>query len=137
MEAVVRGRTLIGTRFVSQGRDPTRGMDCVGLILAAFAIAPGTAADDYRLSGEHRDAIAAGLFERFRRVPRTRIAPGDVLLLRGGARHWHLGIWTGSGLLHADAQRRMTLERPGSPEWPIAAVYRARVRKRRGGSWQR
>ena len=129
MAAVARGRALIGTRFVAQGRDPETGVDCVGLALHAFAIGRDTVPDDYRLSGVHRATILGGAASLFRRVSRLNPVPGDMLLLKPGARQWHLGIWTGGGLLHADARRRMVVERPGAPEWPVAAAFRARVRK--------
>ena len=136
MEAVAAGRALIGVPFLAQGRDRARGIDCVGLVLETYAVDPDAMPDDYRLSGDHRAAIAAHLGPRFWRVARTRMRAGDLVLMRVGDRQWHLGMWTGEGLLHADARRRRVVERPGLPEWRIAAVYRARVRRKRVTSWQ-
>ena len=132
MAAVTRGRRLIGTRFVAQGRDPAVGVDCIGLAVHAYRIEGCRVPADYRLAGDHRAAILGFVLPLFRRVPRRRIALGDFLLLKPGALQWHIGIWTGDGLLHADARRRMVVERPGLPEWPVAAAFRARVRKNKG-----
>lgn len=132
MAAVTRGRTLVGTRFVAQGRDPGVGVDCIGLAIHSFGI-EAAVPDDYRLAGDHRAQLFEFVSMRFRRVSRRRILPGDLLLLRPGERQWHLGIWTGDGLLHADARRRMVVERPGPAEWAIAAAFRARVRKQAKG----
>lgn len=132
-QAVARARALIGTRFVAQGRDPSSGLDCVGLALIAYGIDGAGVRDDYRLSGGHRAAILDFARSNFRRVPRPRRRAGDLVLLRPGAAQWHLGIWTGAGLIHADIVSRKVVERPGPPQWPVAAVLRPRLRVARGG----
>lgn len=131
-QALARARILVGTRFVAQGRDPAIGLDCVGLALHAYAIEAAGVSDDYRLSGAHRGAILAFARAKFRRVPQTRRRVGDLLLLRPGTAQWHLGIWTGDGLIHADIVSRRIVERPGPPDWPVAAVLRPRARVARG-----
>lgn len=127
-----RARILVGTRFLAQGRNPSVGLDCIGLALLAYEIDAVGASDDYRLSGAHRGAILDFARVGFRRVTRPRRRAGDLLLLRPGTAQWHLGIWTGEGLIHADITRRKIVERPGPPEWPVAAVLRPRVRAARG-----
>ena len=129
---MTRGRALIGTRFVAQGRDPAIGLDCVGLALLAYDLEAAGVSDDYRLSGTHRGAILDFAKARFRRVPRARRRAGDLLLLRPGAAQWHLAIWTGDGLIHADIASRKIVERPGPPAWPVAAVLRSRARIKGG-----
>ena len=131
-QVLARARALVGTRFVAQGRDPAIGLDCVGLALHAYAIKAAGVSDDYRLSGAHRGAILAFAKARFRRVPILRRRVGDLLLLRPGAAQWHLGIWIGDGLIHADIVSRKVVERPGPPDWPVAAVLRPRARVARG-----
>ena len=131
-QAMARARALIGTRFVAQGRDPAIGLDCVGLALLAYGIDPATVSDDYRLRGPHRGAILRFAEAKFRRVSRRRLRSGDLLLLQPGAAQWHLGIWTGDGLIHADIARRMIVERPGAIGWPVAAALRPRTRFARG-----
>ncbi len=131
--AVARARALIGTRFVAQGRDAASGVDCAGLAIHAYGIEAREVPDDYRLSGDHRPMFVKLVSRWFRRVSWRRLVPGDLLLLRPAPSQWHLGIWTGEGLLHADARRRSVIERPGVAEWPVAAAYRARVRKKKKG----
>jgi hypothetical protein len=36
----------------------------------------------------------------------------------------HLGVRTERGFIHAHAALRRVVETPGSPEWPLIAVYR-------------
>jgi cell wall-associated NlpC family hydrolase len=131
-EAVARARALVGTPFIAQGRDPAVGLDCVGLIVLAYRLDPRRLPDDYRLGGPYREAILEFSAARFRRVARTQMRAGDVLLLRPGRSQWHLGLWTGEAVIHADVARRMTVERPGLPHWPMAAVLRPRTRISKG-----
>lgn len=130
--AVARARLLIGTRFIAQGRDPGIGLDCVGLALLAFGIDQRAVRDDYQLSGPHREAILAFAKKDFRRVSRRQVRIGDLLLLKPAATQWHLGLWTGSGVIHADAASRRVVERPGAPAWPLAAALRKRTRSAKG-----
>jgi len=120
-EVVAAARELVGTRFRPQGRSREEGVDCVGLVAAAlgrervrgdYALRGGSAA---ALAGELR---AAGL-ERA-----AAAAAGDVLVLRAGPGQLHLGIWTGAGLIHADAGLRGVVERPGAAPWPVIAIWR-------------
>lgn len=130
---MTRARALVGTRFVAQGRDPAIGLDCVGLALLAYEFAAEQVRDDYRMSGAHRAAILEFAKVWFWRVPRRPRRAGDLLLLRPGAAQWHLAIWTGDGLIHADIISRRIVERPGPPAWPVAAVLRPRARAAKGG----
>lgn len=119
---VARARTLIGVRFRPQGRSPSTGVDCIGLVAEAFGVARARA--DYRLAGgtvlELERELAAAGFQR----SAGETAPGDVLLMRPAAQQLHLGIWTGFGVLHADARLGRVVERPGPPLWPVLGVWR-------------
>lgn len=119
---VARARGLIGTRFRPQGRDPAVGLDCIGLVAAAAGIAdpPG----GYALRGGSAEVLAAGLRAAGFRPARAMQA-GDVLAMRSGPEQLHLGIWTGEGLVHADAGLRRIVERPGVPDWPVLGVWRS------------
>ncbi|MBA3729952.1 MAG: peptidoglycan endopeptidase [Sphingomonas sp.] len=130
---MVRARALVGTRFVAQGRDPAVGLDCVGLALLAYDHDRSGVSDDYRLSGAHRRAILDLAKASFRRVARSRRRAGDLLMLCPGTGQWHLAVWTGNGVIHADIVQRKIVERPGPPDWPIAAVLRPRARTAKGG----
>lgn len=118
---VARARAAVGARFRLHGRDPADGLDCVGLTAWALGVAqPPTG---YGLRTGDSDAVAmliaaAGL----RRVEGQ--AAGDLLLTRTGPGQLHLAIWTGAGVIHADAMLRRVVERPGPPPWPVLSNWR-------------
>ncbi|MEP9400394.1 peptidoglycan endopeptidase [Sphingomonas sp. VNH70] len=121
MSAIVaRARGAIGCRFRVQGRDPTSGFDCVGLVgWACRAAVPG----DY--PARCGDAArAAGVLRAAGFVPVAQARAGDVLVLLSAPGQLHLGLWSGTGLIHADAAARAVVERPGVPPWPVLAVWR-------------
>ena len=126
--AVERARALIGVRFRLQGRSREAGIDCLGLVLAAFGLPVNTGRRNYAARGVPRSEIEAGLAPWFRRVARTRASAGDVLLLQVARDALHLGIASGEGMIHADL-RHGVVERPGPSPWPLVAVYRRRLRK--------
>jgi hypothetical protein len=125
---VERARALVGVRFRPQGRDAATGLDCVGVIVAGFALPNESVRKDYRIRGPHRSVIEQGLAQYFRRVARTRAREGDVLLLAVARDQFHLAIRTRRGFVHADAGLGKVVETPGAPPWPIAGVWRRRVR---------
>jgi hypothetical protein len=53
----------------------------------------------------------------------SRAEAGDALVLSAGPAQHHLGIWTGNGLIHADARLRRVVDLPGAPPWPIQSVW--------------
>lgn len=118
---VARARGLIGVRFRAQGRDPAGGLDCIGLVAAAVGIAEPPAG--YALRGGSAEGLAEGLRAAGFRSARTMRA-GDVLAMRTGPEQLHLGIWTGDGLIHADAGLRRIVERPGEAPWPMIGIWR-------------
>lgn len=117
---LARARALIGTPFRPQGRERD-GLDCVGLAAAALGLS--AARRDYALRGGDLAALETGLAEAGLRRAEARMA-GDVILLRSGPGQLHLGVWTGDGLVHADAGLRRVVERPGAPPWPILSIWR-------------
>ena len=121
-EAIVaRARALIGVRFRPQGRSAAGGLDCIGLAAAAAGVAgvPGR----YALRGGSVATLAAGLRAAGFR-PCGTPTPGDLMVLRAGPEQLHLGVWTGRGLVHADAGLRCVVERPGVPLWPVLSIWR-------------
>ena len=123
-----RARALVGTRFRAQGRTPALGLDCIGLVLCAFDLPAEGFRRDYRMRGDHRRELLAGLARPFRRVPPSRRKPGDVAVLQVTRDQLHLAILTENGFVHADARLGKVVETAGPPLWPILACFRRRAR---------
>ena len=116
--AVARARALVGTRVRLHGRGPD-GVDCVGLAAIVFG---EDAPTGYPLRGGDPGRVAAVLDARFARADAR--SAGDLLLMTTGPGQLHLGVWTGAGLIHADAGLRRVVERPGAPPWPVLGAWR-------------
>jgi len=119
-EVVEAARALVGVRFRPQGRTRETGLDCVGLVAAALQV---KAPRDYPLRGGPpvriaAELVAAGL------TPVGEMRAGDVLVAAAGPAQLHLGIYTGTGLIHSDAGLRRVVERPVPLPWPIIHIWR-------------
>ena len=120
-DIVLRARALIGTRFRPQGRTAAEGLDCIGLV--ALAVDVRTVPRDYVLRSGAIGRLAAELrASGLHRVAEMR--PGDVLILAPGAGQLHLGLFSGRGLIHADAVLRRVVERPLPLPWPAIDIWR-------------
>ena len=120
-EVVARARALVGCRFRPQGRSPADGLDCIGLV--ALAIDACDVPRNYALRGGAparlaRELSAGGL------KPVETMAPGDVIIVKTGPGQLHLGVFTGTGLVHGDAGLRRVTERPLPWPWPILGIWR-------------
>src|SRR5438309_3504468 len=122
-----RARALVGVRFRPQGRSGD-GLDCVGVIIRTFDMDADAARRNYRLRGDHRAELEAGLLSEFRRVARTQLRLGDVMLMRVADDQLHLGVRTRGGFVHAHAGLGVVVETPGMPDWPVLSAYRKRAR---------
>jgi cell wall-associated NlpC family hydrolase len=120
-QIAARARACIGVRFRPQGRDVVAGLDCIGLV--AHALAVDRVRNDYALRGGSLRELESGLVAAGLHVP-SEAQAGDVLVMRCGAEQLHLGIWTGGGLVHADAGLGRVAERPGSSPWPVLRNWR-------------
>lgn len=122
MSAVVAAaRRAVGSRFRLHGRTPAEGLDCVGL--AAWAHGVAAVPSGYALrSGDVAATMLLIAGAGLRRV--AAAAPGDLVLARAGPGQLHLAIWTGEGVVHADAMLRRVVERPGPPPWPVIGYWR-------------
>ena len=129
MDYAERARALVGTRFRPQGRGAD-GLDCVGLVLAAFGIDGPEIRRDYRLRGADQRELRTELNKHFRRVPARQLRAGDVMLLRVSETQPHLAVRTARGFVHAHAAIGRVVETPGVPEWPLDGAYRKRIRAR-------
>ena len=100
-----RARAFVGARFRPQGRNPGLGLDCVGLVLCAFDLPGELARRDYRMRGPHRRELMRALAGPFRRIARTRLRAGDILLLQVRSDQLHLAIVTSTGVIPALCRR--------------------------------
>ena len=118
---------MIGTPFVLHGRDPGRGLDCVGVVAAALrSIGLRVSLPcNYRLRRVEIAAFVAAAERVGLHEVAANPAPGDVLVLQPGPAQFHAGIVGPSGgLIHAHAGlRRVVLTPPPAP-WPIARHWR-------------
>ena len=104
---------MIGARFRPQGRDPATGVDCVGLVWAAYAAAGRRllAPAAYPLRGWRCERIEAALAAAgFARVEDRRV--GDVALIALAAGQFHLGVMGAASFVHAHAGLRRVVETP-------------------------
>ena len=117
MSAVwVAAEALVGVRFRLQGREAVTGLDCVGVIVAAFAAA-GTklaALDDYPLRGVSLRRAEALLSQAGLVPVRGATRPGDVGLFALPGRQLHLALLAPGRIIHADAGLRRVVRAPAS-----------------------
>ena len=105
---------MIGARFRPQGSDPATGLDCVGLVWAAYAAAGRRLARPacYPMRGWDGARIAAALRAAgFAPVGEDGRA-GDVALIAYAAGQFHLGLMGEGAMVHAHAGLRRVVETP-------------------------
>jgi cell wall-associated NlpC family hydrolase len=121
--------SFIGTPFRLRGRDPRTGLDCVGLVAAAFAKLgwpvqplPPYSLRQQSFATQLECATGAGLDE----VAGSPMA-GDLLLVRPGPAQVHLGIVNAGGaFIHAHAGLGKVVATPPPLPWPIERHWRLR-----------
>lgn len=107
---------LVGARFRLQGREPATGLDCVGVIVAAYAAAGVrlTALDDYALRGFGWQRAEAALQAAGFRRARGAVQLGEVGLFLLPARQLHFALLAPGRLIHADAGLRRVVSAPAA-----------------------
>lgn len=123
----IAAERFVGTPFRLHGRDPARGLDCVGLVAAALAAAgrPSRAPTGYRLRQVAIDAFLDAAAVAGLEDAAGRIAPGDVLLVRPGSAQHHLVVASaGGGFIHAHAGLGRIVVTPAPLTWPIVRHWR-------------
>ena len=118
---------LVGTRFRLHGRDPARGLDCIGLVGAAFAAIgrPVAIPAGYRLRQLEIDrwltaAERAGLTRA-----EGPMQAGDIVSARPGPAQHHLLIaGTADMFVHAHAGLGRVVATPGPLPWPTERRWR-------------
>jgi cell wall-associated NlpC family hydrolase len=120
------GRALVGTRFRLQGRDAASGLDCIGVIVAAYAAAGVrlAAIDDYALRGFALERALAGIDGSGLQRVGGAMAAGDVALFALPAGQLHLALIAPGRLVHADALLRRVVEAPEGRLPPPVARWR-------------
>jgi cell wall-associated NlpC family hydrolase len=127
--ALRRARTLIGTPFRLHGRDRAHGIDCVGLVAVSHNC-PDLAPTGYTMrNSENARWLALLDKDLCRRAGAMR--PGDLVMMIAGPAQLHLGIFSGNGLIHADAGLRRVVETPGPLRWPVIGIWSGRRRRAR------
>lgn len=121
-------RSMVGTRFVHQGRSLV-GMDCGGLLAL---VAEKTHGIDPLVgvpaTYSRRGLVGLRLYRLlrsyFNEVPLTSMAPGSIVVWAMAQRSpgrpplpQHLGIITHDAVVHADGQVGRVLESPYGPYW--------------------
>lgn len=123
-EVVIAARTFLGVPYHHQGRS-IHGMDCAGLVVAAYDILGVTLVD---LSAYGREPWKDGLRQtveaNFHKVERDT-APGDILLLRVRREPQHLAIVTDRGMIHSYASVGKVVETDIDSFWSerVVGVY--------------
>lgn len=118
---------LAGVPFRLHGRDPATGLDCVGVVAAAFAACGrrprkphgyglrNRAVDGWLALAEDAGLVNAQGGQR----------PGDVVLVRPGpGQHHLLVVLAGDRFVHAHAGLRRVVIQPGPLSWPIERRWR-------------
>jgi len=128
---VRRARRLLGVPFRLQGRDAKHGLDCVGVVVDAFAIDPRTVSDDYRTTSAARiDQMLSEVGRSFSRCVAPDDHTGRLIVMRLGER-LHLAVGSGRSIVHADLRRGCVVEGPIPEGATVLGTYR---RRRRAGA---
>lgn len=105
---------MVGVRFRPQGSEPATGLDCVGLVWAAYAAAGRRLARPagYPLRGWSRARVEAALAAAGFAPTGGAGRAGDVALIAFGAGQFHLGLIGADRMVHAHAGLRRVVESP-------------------------
>ena len=117
---------MVGTTFRPQGSDPATGLDCVGLVWAAYAVA-GRALErprGYPLRGWPCERIEAALAAAGFAAISNGVRAGDVALIAHPARQYHLALLGPGTFIHAHAGLRRVAETPLDAATRAAARWR-------------
>lgn len=126
---VAAARELFGLPFRHQGRVPTGKTDCAGVIVHVadrHGLEYYDQQDYPRRPGGSRLEAALDDQPCLRRIPLIERAAGDVVLFRFDGDPQHLGICTGSGIVHAYETVGKVVEHAIDDRWQrrIVRAYR-------------
>ena len=120
-------RRCVGSPFRHQGRVPEQGLDCVGLIVYVSKVL-GLGAFDRavykKIPGREAISRYAGM-AGFKRLPKTSIRPGNVVILKFGRCLEHAAIVSDRGIIHACEKYGKVVEHGLDEAWRfrIISVY--------------
>ncbi len=117
-------RQYLGIPFRLGGRDPATGIDCIGLVALVFGKV-GNAPKGYAMRGASLARWAGELDRNFLRRTDDAMQSGDIALLETGPSTWHVGVWSGNALIHADVRRGRVVETPAPLPWPVIGIWHA------------
>lgn len=112
--AFAAARCMIGARFRPQGYNVATGLDCVGLVWAAYAAAGRRLArpERYPMRGWDRARVEAALWGAGFAPVGDDGRAGDVALIAYDAGQFHLGLMGAGTMVHAHAGLRRVVETP-------------------------
>lgn len=131
MTPVDKARSLLGTPWVHQGRNPAVGIDCAGLLLVAFGAHDDTAYGRDPSHGLFEERLIVHLGEPVAGEPQA----GDAVLLgfaeRGAGRHVGIIADGADGrlsIIHTDSVIGRVVEHPFDAKWQrrVRLVFRGR-----------
>lgn len=120
-------RSLIGAKFRLHGRDPSTGLDCIGVLAASLDRAgqPAPIPNGYALRSRDASRFAAMAGPCGFADADGSIAAGDVVVWQAGPGQFHLGIAVGpEAFVHAHAGLRRVVCGPTDPAWRLAGHWR-------------
>jgi len=117
---VAAARECLGTPFRHQGRRVGHGLDCAGVVVHVATCLALPVLDMRRYGRNPSGAELESVIDRQACLSRVDLAAwedADVLLMRFDGDPQHLGIWTGSTLVHAYAQAGRCVEHSIDVQW--------------------
>lgn len=131
-EFIAAARSMLGTRFVHQGRQPAAGVDCIGLLICAAKMI-GINLIDHTTYG--RNPNPRQLLGKFEENAMLRFEPGDIDPLPGdlllffnkesaGPQHLALAAEGRDGyalsMIHTSNDLKKVVENPYADPWPAS-----------------
>ncbi len=126
-DIITAARSALGVRFRHQGRTMS-GMDCAGLVVYVAQSLGLEYADHDGYARQPSGGLLESALDVQPCLERVKGPPqaADVLLMKFDGDPQHLGIYTGSSLIHAWALARKVCEHGFTDPWPgrVVRVYR-------------
>lgn len=121
-------RTWIGTPFHHQGRVKQVGVDCIGLVVGVAKELGFSVIDQTNYGREpYKFELEKQLDQQGIMIPKSEMQEGDILVIRFSKNMQHVGIFTGTGMIHAySGGPRKCVEHSIDKKWDsrIVRVYR-------------